>query len=143
MVENQLVRRGIRDERVLEAMRCVPRHRFVPEHALEEAYADRALPTLNGQTISQPYIVAKMTELLAVEPGMKVLEVGTGSGYQTAILARMADSGVTIEREADLAEHARAKEELIDQAYQRLLEGRARDQPTAEGGPPHPEKRPE
>ena len=89
MVERQLRARGIHDERVLAAMGTVPRERFVPADLLSAAYADGALPTMSGQTISQPYIVAIMTELLAPEPGDRVLEVGTGSGYQAAILASM------------------------------------------------------
>ena len=107
MVETQLRGRGITDARVLQAMRDVPRHRFVPELSIEQAYSDRALPTADGQTISQPYIVAKMTELLAVGPSMRVLEVGTGSGYQTAILAELAARVVSLERSQPLADHAR------------------------------------
>ncbi|MEZ6191354.1 MAG: protein-L-isoaspartate O-methyltransferase [Phycisphaerales bacterium] len=107
MVSTQLVERGIRHPAVLDAMRAVPRHRFVPDVSIEKAYSDHALPTTGGQTISQPYIVARMTELLCVQPGMKVLEIGTGSGYQTAILARMGASVVTIERSPELMDRAR------------------------------------
>jgi protein-L-isoaspartate(D-aspartate) O-methyltransferase len=92
---------------VLTAMREVPRHLFVPAHVRHEAYADRPLPLGAGQTISQPYIVAVMTAHLAVRPGDRVLEIGTGSGYQAAILARLASQVVTIERHAPLAAHAR------------------------------------
>ncbi len=106
MIEHQLRSRGIRDERVLAAMAAVPRHRFVPALAPLDAYADRALPTASGQTISQPYIVARMTELLRVEPGDKILEIGTGSGYQTAILAWLGAQVVTIERFAGLTDFA-------------------------------------
>jgi protein-L-isoaspartate(D-aspartate) O-methyltransferase len=104
MVRHQLG--GIRDQRVLAAMRAVPRHAFVPHVSIEQAYSDRALPTLNDQTISQPYIVARMSELLAVEPGNRVLEVGTGSGYQAAVLAAMGAHVIGIERDAELAEQA-------------------------------------
>lgn len=107
MVDQQLVARGIRDERVLDAMRRVPRHRFVPRMSISEAYADKALPTAAGQTISQPYMVALMTSLLAVKPGHKVLEIGTGSGYQTAVLAMMGADVVTMEVHASLSHFAR------------------------------------
>lgn len=87
MVEEQLARRGITDSRVLEAMAGVPRHLFVPAEILREAYADHPVQIGWGQTISQPYIVGMMTQLAAVGPGIRVLEIGTGSGYQTAVLA--------------------------------------------------------
>ncbi len=90
MVETQIEARGIRDARVLEAMRSIPRDLFVPSESAFGAFEDRALPIGMGQTISQPYIVALMTQLLAVEPQHRVLEIGTGSGYQTAILAMLA-----------------------------------------------------
>ena len=99
-------RRGIRDERVLEAIRRVPRHLFVPEHLVPQAYEDFALPIGAEQTISQPYIVARMTEDLAVGPGDSVLEIGTGSGYQTAILAHLARVVYSIERIGSLATKA-------------------------------------
>jgi protein-L-isoaspartate(D-aspartate) O-methyltransferase len=107
MVAQQLERRGIKDKRVLEAMAAVPRERFVPNVPSSLAYDDRALPIDSGQTISQPYIVARMTELLRVEPGDRVLEIGTGSGYQAAILASLGARVSTIERHPDLAEQAR------------------------------------
>lgn len=107
MIEKQLRRRGVRDARVLDAMARVPRHRFVPAEDRARAYGDHALPIAEGQTISQPYVVARMTELLAVQPDMNVLEVGTGSGYQTAILAVLGARVVSIERYPVLAEQAR------------------------------------
>ena len=98
MVAEQLERRGIRDERVLAALRAVPRERFVPAEIIDSAYADSALPIAGAQTISQPYIVAHMTAALALRGTERVLEVGTGSGYQTAILSRLAATVCTIER---------------------------------------------
>ncbi|HUG31094.1 MAG TPA: protein-L-isoaspartate(D-aspartate) O-methyltransferase [Candidatus Limnocylindria bacterium] len=109
MVRDQLQRRGIRDPRVLEAMASTPREAFVPGVAAAMAYDDRALPIDAGQTISQPYIVARMTELLAVEPGERILEIGTGSGYQAAVLARLGAKVTTIERHAGLSEAARER----------------------------------
>jgi protein-L-isoaspartate(D-aspartate) O-methyltransferase len=103
MVQEQLRDRGIRDERVLAAMAEVPRERFAGPDNLASAYEDRALPIGSGQTISQPYMVAAMTAALRLEPGHRVLEVGTGSGYQTAILAKLAREVYTIERIADLS----------------------------------------
>jgi len=108
MVTRQLRRRGIRDERVLEAMATTPREQFVPGVPTSLAYDDRALPIDAGQTISQPYMVARMTELIRVEPGDRVLEIGTGSGYQAAVLARLGAEVTSIERLPDLAESARA-----------------------------------
>ena len=108
MVADQIIRRGIRDERVLAALRQVPRHRFLPEEAWKLAYSDSPLKIGQGQTISQPYIVALMTELLQVRPGDKVLEVGTGSGYQAAVLALLASEVHSIERVPELAEQAEA-----------------------------------
>jgi protein-L-isoaspartate(D-aspartate) O-methyltransferase len=108
MVEHDLRRRGVRDDRVLEAMRRVPRHRFVPPGMIGEAYSDFPLPIGEGQTISQPYIVALMTEALALERDVKVLEIGTGSGYQTAVLAECGSCVWTIERSDRLARRARA-----------------------------------
>jgi protein-L-isoaspartate(D-aspartate) O-methyltransferase len=106
MVETQIISRGIRDQRVLEAMRSVPRHNFVsPEHRYL-AYSDGALPIGSSQTISQPYIVALMTELLELKGDEKVLEVGTGSGYQAAVLALLAGKVHTIERHTGLARYA-------------------------------------
>jgi protein-L-isoaspartate(D-aspartate) O-methyltransferase len=97
MIAEQLVARGIRDERVLMAMRRIPRERFVPPGQVANAYADGALSIECQQTISQPYMVARMTELLALEPHHRVLEVGTGSGYQTAVLACLVAHVFTIE----------------------------------------------
>jgi protein-L-isoaspartate(D-aspartate) O-methyltransferase len=107
MVESQLVPRGIRDERVLDAMRRVPRHLFVDELIRHSAYDDMALPIGEGQTISQPYMVAVMTELLELEGREKILEIGTGSGYQAAILSELAKEVWTIERIAVLTERAK------------------------------------
>ncbi len=109
MVERQLRDRGIRDPRVLEAMALVPREAFVPEWRRDAAYADAALPIPGGQTISQPYVVARMTELLDVVPGVRVLEVGTGSGYQAAVLAELGGIVTSIERVAELAASARER----------------------------------
>jgi protein-L-isoaspartate(D-aspartate) O-methyltransferase len=106
MVSDLLERRGIRDPRVLAAMREVPRHLFVRESLARQAYGDHALPIGEAQTISQPWIVARMTELLTVESTHKVLEVGTGSGYQTAILARLARWVYSLERIPELAHQA-------------------------------------
>ena len=104
-----LRRRGISDQAVLRAMDEVPREYFVAVGFADSAYADRALPIACGQTISQPYVVAYMTEQLDVEPNHRVLNVGTGSGYQTAILSRLAREVVSIERYRTLAEQARAR----------------------------------
>lgn len=106
MVENQLVARGIKDKRVLEAMRKIPRHLFVDEHLRKVAYEDYPLPIGEGQTISQPYMVAAMTEALKISKKDRVLEIGTGSGYQTAVLAELAQEVFTIERIPSLAEKA-------------------------------------
>jgi protein-L-isoaspartate(D-aspartate) O-methyltransferase len=107
-IDEQLVARGIRDPRVLDAMRRVPRQLFVPEAAQALAYCDRALPIGSGQTISQPFMVAVMTEALMLEGTERVLEIGTGSGYQAAILAELAAHVVTVERRPELADAARA-----------------------------------
>jgi protein-L-isoaspartate(D-aspartate) O-methyltransferase len=109
MVERQLRRRGIADERVLAAMLAVRREEFVDASQRDLAYADEALPIELGQTISQPYIVARMTELLAVAPGDRVLEIGTGSGYQAAILAAIGCQVTTIERHPELAATAQQR----------------------------------
>jgi len=106
MVSNQLIPRGIKDERVLDAMRTVPRHLFIPADLRYMAYADAPLPIGNRQTISQPYIVALMTELLELEGKERVLEIGTGSGYQAAILAAVAETVYTVERISDLAQNS-------------------------------------
>ena len=102
----QLAGRGIRDARVLEVMRSVPRHFFVPPSARHLAYDDRAIGLVHGQTISQPLMVATMTEAAGCGPCDRVLEIGTGSGYQTAVLADLARSVYTIEREPELARDA-------------------------------------
>ncbi len=106
MVETQIRRRGVADARVLAAMGKVPRHRFVPRHLWEQAYGDYPLPIGEDQTISQPYIVALMTEALELKGREKVLELGTGSGYQAAVLAEIADRVYTIERLPSLARSA-------------------------------------
>jgi protein-L-isoaspartate(D-aspartate) O-methyltransferase len=103
MVERQIAARGVHDPRVLEAMRQIPRHQFVPEEYKNASYEDRPLPIGKGQTISQPYIVAVMTELLELQ----VLEIGTGSGYQAALLSRLAARVITLERLPGIAEQAR------------------------------------
>ncbi|HXM34717.1 MAG TPA: protein-L-isoaspartate(D-aspartate) O-methyltransferase [Pyrinomonadaceae bacterium] len=100
---------GITDPRVLEAMRTAPRHFFVPEALQSRAYGDHALPISANQTISQPYIVARMTELLLLDDNSRVLEIGAGSGYQTAVLSRVAAQVYSIERIADLAREAQAR----------------------------------
>jgi len=107
MVKEQLVTRGVKSQPVLEAMRSVPRHLFVPENLQKHAYDDSPLPIGFGQTISQPYIVAYMTELLEPAPGMKVLEIGTGSGYQAAVLSYLGCEVYTVELLESLAEKAR------------------------------------
>jgi protein-L-isoaspartate(D-aspartate) O-methyltransferase len=112
MVESQLRRRGIGDERVLDAMARVPRDLFVPDDLRGAAYADAALPIGAGQTISQPYMVALICEQLALHGDERVLDVGTGSGYQAAVLAELAAEVHTIERMPELAERARATLEL-------------------------------
>jgi protein-L-isoaspartate(D-aspartate) O-methyltransferase len=107
MVQQQLVARGIRDHRVLAAMEEVPRHLFVADHLRYEAYDDNPLPIGEGQTISQPYMVAIMTELLDLEGDEKVLEIGTGSGYQAAVLSRLCRWVYTMERIEELSVKAR------------------------------------
>ena len=102
MIDQQLARRDIRDPRVLAAMRCVPRHLFLALDERRGAYEDCALPTMHGQTISQPYMVAIMTQQLAPQPTDRVLEIGTGSGYQTMILALLCEQVVSIERDGQL-----------------------------------------
>lgn len=107
MVRDQIERRGVRDERVLEAMRAVPRHHFLSGSERSSAYDDTPLPIGCQQTISQPYIVAYMTEALGLGGSEHVLEIGTGSGYQTAVLACLAQTVISIERIPELAERAR------------------------------------
>jgi protein-L-isoaspartate(D-aspartate) O-methyltransferase len=125
MVETQLRARGIRDERVLGAMASLPRERFVPEQRRAIAYADEALPIPAGQTISQPWIVARMTELLAPRVGDRVLDIGTGSGYQAAILALLGARVVSIERQPELAASARAR--LVELGFGDQVEVRLGD----------------
>jgi protein-L-isoaspartate(D-aspartate) O-methyltransferase len=118
MVELQLRGRDVADEAVLGAMERVPRELFVPEPERAHAYDDAALPLSHGQTISQPYMVARIVEALAVRPGDRVLDVGTGSGYQAAVLAELGADVVTIERIPELAE--RARESLAAAGYDRV-----------------------
>ena len=108
MVARFIEPRGVDDARVLEALRRVPRHLFVPEPLRSKAYGDHSLPIGHGQTISQPYVVAIMSQRLAVEPGHKVLEIGSGSGYQTAVLSMLARTVHSLERIDDLARSAAA-----------------------------------
>ncbi|MBZ0112677.1 MAG: protein-L-isoaspartate(D-aspartate) O-methyltransferase [Thermoanaerobaculia bacterium] len=109
MVESQILERGVRQPSVLEAMRSVPRHLFVPPEYQDQAYQDRPVPIGSGQTISQPYMVALMSELLQLKPGDRVLEIGTGSGYLAAVLSRIAKDVYTIEIIDSLGEEAREK----------------------------------
>ena len=112
MIRRQIVDRGITNERVLDAIRSVPRQRFFLQEAAREAFSDRAAPIGHGQTISQPYMVALMTDRLELAPTHRVLEVGTGSGYQTAILARLAKDVYSVER----------IKPLLDEAFERLMD---------------------
>jgi protein-L-isoaspartate(D-aspartate) O-methyltransferase len=112
MIQTQVIDRGIRDERLLTALRSVPRERFFSDRTRDEAFADRAAPIGHGQTISQPYIVALMTQRLELQPHHKVLEIGTGSGYQTAILSKLAGDVYTVER----------IKPLLDEAWERLMD---------------------
>jgi protein-L-isoaspartate(D-aspartate) O-methyltransferase len=123
MVRTQIEGRGVRDPRVLEALRQVERHRFVPEHLWPSAYDDGPLPIGHGQTISQPYIVAVMTELLAPEPGDVVLDVGTGSGYQAAVLARLVKQVHSVEIVPALAEEARVRLAALGYANVEVITG--------------------
>lgn len=106
MVETQIVSRGVRDAGVIRVMKKTPRHLFVPDHLREQAYRDHPLPIGSGQTISQPYIVALMTEYLQLKGTERVLEIGTGSGYQAAVLAQLVDSCYSIEVVEELAEES-------------------------------------
>lgn len=149
MVERQLRRRGISDERVLEAMNAVPRERFVPRRERSRAYRDGALPIGSGQTISQPWIVAAMAQALELKGKERVLEVGCGSGYSAAVLSLLCRDVVTIERHVALADQAKA---LLNELGYTNVEVRAGDgtrgapdrapfdgisvTATAEGGPP-------
>lgn len=114
MVTHQIAARGVVDQRVLEAMVGIPRHFFVPESLQHQAYDDHPLPIGQGQTVSQPYIVAAMTEALSVGPDDKVLEVGTGSGYQAAVLARLAAAVYTVELVEELSRRARLAIQRLD-----------------------------
>ncbi|RKX21158.1 MAG: protein-L-isoaspartate O-methyltransferase [Candidatus Zixiibacteriota bacterium] len=124
MVETQIIRRNITDKNVLEAMRTVPRHLFVARRYRSEAYNDHPLPIACGQTISQPYIVAIMTELIQIDSLSKVLEIGTGSGYQAAVLGEISDSVYSIEIIPELADRA---EELLDSLRYKSVHIRAGD----------------
>ena len=117
MIRQQVIERGITDERVIAALRAVPRDKFFMDDLADEAYADRAAPIGHGQTISQPYMVALMTERLDAEPNHKVLEIGTGSGYQTAILAKLAGEIYSVER----------VKPLLDEAWNRLMDMNVRN----------------
>lgn len=119
MVKEQLERRGIKSPEVLKAMRKVERHRFVPQEVIQHAYDDGPLPIGEGQTISQPYVVAFMTQALELKPTDKVLEIGTGSGYQAAILAEICSKVYTIEIVEPLG--ARAKELLVTLGYKNIF----------------------
>jgi protein-L-isoaspartate(D-aspartate) O-methyltransferase len=123
MVEDQIVARGIRDSRVLAAMRSVPREFFVPPEYRDRAYDDSPVPIGQGQTISQPYIVALMTQTLGLKKGDKVLEIGTGSGYQAAILSRLAALVFSIEINASLAARAASTLEGLGMANVRIRTG--------------------
>ncbi len=118
MVDSQIVGEGITDPRVIAAMRKIPRHQFIPNWESQDAYRDSPLPIGSGQTISQPFIVAFMTQTLQLRPGEKVLEVGTGSGYQAAILAEMGTSVFSVEIVESLA--IRAQETLKRLGYSRV-----------------------
>ena len=109
MVESQIRKRGVTSERVLEAMATVPRHEFIPAQFLDDAYADKPLPIGEGQTISQPYMVAAMTEALNLRGTERVLEIGTGSGYQAAVLSSLARQVITVESHTSLALAAQAR----------------------------------
>jgi protein-L-isoaspartate(D-aspartate) O-methyltransferase len=117
-IDRQLRARGIHDERVLEAMAAVPRERFVPDELRDVAYEDAALPIGSGQTVSQPYIVALICQELELSGDERVLDVGTGSGYQAAVLGELAREVHTIERLPELAEQARHT--LVDAGYERV-----------------------
>jgi protein-L-isoaspartate(D-aspartate) O-methyltransferase len=123
MVDSQLRARGIADERVLNAMARVPRHEFASEPYRDQAYEDHPLPIAQGQTISQPYIVALMLEALALRPADRVLEVGTGSGYVTALLAELAAQVISVERHAALADPARELLARVGYTNVRIIAG--------------------
>lgn len=123
MVDQQIAARGVSDPATLEAMRTVPRHEFLPLRLCNEAYMDYPLPIGHGQTISQPYIVAFMTEAIRPQPGEKILEIGAGSGYQAAILAQMGADVYTVEIVEPLAEMARQTLERLGYKNARVLHG--------------------
>jgi protein-L-isoaspartate(D-aspartate) O-methyltransferase len=123
MVEQQIAARGVSDPATLQAMRTVPRHEFLPLRLREEAYADYPLPIGHGQTISQPFIVAFMTEAIRPQPGEKILEIGAGSGYQAAILAQMGADVYTVEIVEPLAEMARQTLERLGYQNARVKHG--------------------
>lgn len=123
MVDRQIAGRGVRDPRVLEAMRTVPREAFVSEHLAESAYDDSPLPIGEEQTISQPYVVALMTEALEIRPEDKVLEIGAGSGYSAAILSRIAGEVYAVERHASLAREAEERLARLGYANVHVLHG--------------------
>ena len=132
MVRRQIARRGVSDARVLEAMATVPRERFVAPHLASRAYYDRPLPILEGQTVSQPYIVALMAEALELSADDRVLEVGAGCGYAAAVLAQVAGTVFTVERHASLAREARDR--LAELGYRNV---RVRHGDGTEGWPEH------
>jgi len=137
MIEHQLRRRGVVMHGVLQAMREIPRHLFVPHDHADQAYADEALPSLAGQTISQPFMVAIMTQELSLRPGLRVLEIGTGTGYQTAILAHLVGAAgevFTIERVAALATFARHRLDAMEFPNIRFFVGDGSAGWPAEGG---------
>jgi len=123
LIQRTIIARGVSDPAVLAAMRAVQRHLFVPAGYLDQAYADHPLPIGYGQTISQPYIVALMTELLKLEPGDRVLEIGAGSGYQAAVLAEIVDEVYTIEIVPELAESAATRLAALGYSGVRVTQG--------------------
>lgn len=133
MVDTQIVARGITEEPITEAMRTVPRHLFVPERNRSAAYTDQALPLDEGQTISQPFVVARMIQLAQVEPGDTVLEIGTGSGYAAAVLAAIADRVVTTEIVPALAHGARHRLDDLGYVDVVVVEGPWTESPECDG----------
>lgn len=127
MVEEQIISRSITDPRVIEAMRSIPRHKFVDKKYASLAYSDQPLPIGLGQTISQPYVVAFMTEMLELDDNSKVLEIGTGSGYQTAVLAKIAKSVYSIEILSTLKKRAEAVLKKLEIRNVYLRQGNGRD----------------
>ena len=123
MVERQIESRGIRDPKILEAFRAVPREKFLSEEYADLAYGDHPLPIESGQTISQPYIVALMIQAAEIKPGDTVLEVGAGSGYAAAVISRIAEQVVAIERQAELAKVATERMERLGYDNVRIVEG--------------------